>query len=65
MFTTGRIVFTLLFLVGFIILMLYAYRKDLKAVRQHFPKSYLLIVTILLIFSGLFLVIKVKSCFFK
>ena len=45
--------------------MLYAYRKDLKAVRQHFPKSYLLIVTILLIFSGLFLVIKVKSCFFK
>ena len=65
MFTTGRIIFTLLFSVAFIIAMLYAYRKDLKTIRHHFPKSYLIIVTILLIFSGLFLVIKVKTWIFK
>jgi len=65
MFTTGRIIFTLSFLVVFIFSMLYAYRKDLKINRLHFSKSYLLILAILLIFSGLFLIIKVKSWYFK
>ncbi len=65
MFTTGRIIFTLSFLVVFILGMLYAYRKDLKINRLHFSKSYFIIVAILLIFTGLFLIIKVKTWYFK
>lgn len=65
MFTTGRIVFTLIFLVLFIASMLYAYRKDIKTTQVHFPKSYRIIVVIMLIFSVLFLIIKLKSWFFK
>jgi cbb3-type cytochrome oxidase subunit 3 len=65
MFTGGRIIFALVFLVVFIIGMLYAYRKDIKTSRLHFSKSYLIIIGILLIFSSLFLIIKVKSWYFK
>jgi len=65
MFTTGRIIFTLSFLVAFILIMLYAYRKDIKTTRLHFAKSYRIILVILLIFTSLFVIIKVKTCFFK
>jgi len=65
MFTTGRIIFTFSFLVVFILGMLYAYRKDLKINRLHFSRSYWIIIAILLIFSSLFLIIKVKSWYFK
>ena len=65
MFTTGRIVFTLLFLLLFIVAMLFAYRKDAGISKLHFPKSYRLLVIIMLIFSVLFLIIKVKTWFFK
>ncbi len=65
MFTTGRIVFTLFFLVLFIASLIYAYRKDLQTNRIHFPKSYRIIIVIMLIFSCLFLIIKIKSWFFK
>ena len=61
MFTTGRIVFALLFFLGFVLLMFYAYRKDLKINRTHFPKAWKILLVIALIVSLLFFIVKFKS----
>lgn len=65
MFTTGRLVFTLCFFVAFVIMMAWAYRKDLKINQLHFSNNYRIILGIVLIFSLLFLIIKIKSWYFK
>jgi hypothetical protein len=56
MFTTGRIIFTLVFIVLFIAGMIYAYRKDMKQVRKWFPKPYLVLVGIIVIYLIYFLI---------
>ena len=60
MLSTGRLIFTIAFIIAFVALMIYAYRKDLKVNRMYFPKSYRIILGILLIFSILFLIVKFK-----
>jgi len=61
MFTQGRIIFAVLFFIAFVGLMFYAYRKDLKINRSHFPKSYKILLVIILIISILFFIVKFKS----
>ncbi len=65
MFTKGRIIFALAFFIGFVVLMIYAYRKDLKINRSQFPKAWKILVAIILIFSLLFLVVKFKYLIMK
>jgi hypothetical protein len=65
MFTTGRIIFTVLFIIGFVGVMIYAYRKDLKINRMHFPKTYRILLGIILIASILFFVVKFKHLIMK
>jgi hypothetical protein len=65
MFTKGRIIFTVLFFISFVVLMIYAYRKDLKINRRHFPKTYKILLVIVLIFSILFFIVKFKSLIMK
>jgi hypothetical protein len=65
MFTPGRIAFTIFFLIAFVILLVFAYRKDRKVTRIHFQKNYLLLLGIALIFSFLFLLVKFRHVFIK
>lgn len=65
MFTTGRIAFALIFFVAFVLIMVYAYRKDLKINRSQFPETWKILVGILLIFSILFFIVKFKSLIMK
>lgn len=65
MFTTGRIAFAIAFFVAFVVIMVYAYRKDLKINRTHFPKTWKILLGIILIFSILFFIVKFKSLMMK
>lgn len=65
MFTTGRVLFTIFFIIAFVVIMIYAYRKDLKINRRYFPKSYRIIIGIVLIFIVLFLIVKFKYLIMK
>ncbi len=56
MFTTGRIIFTVFFIVVFIIGMVYAYAKDKKHQKLYYDKVWLVftaIIAIIAIFSVL------------
>lgn len=46
MFTTGRLVFTLVFIVAFATVMIWAYRKDLRYIKQWFPKPWLILLAV-------------------
>lgn len=65
MFTKGRIIFAILFFIVFVVLMIYAYRKDLRINRSQFPKSYKILLVIILIISILFFIVKIKSLIMK
>lgn len=65
MFTTGRLIFTILFIIAFILVLIYAYRKDLKINRRHFPQTYRVLLSIILITIVLFLVVKFKYLIMK
>ncbi len=65
MFKGGYLIFALSFAIVFILSICYAYRKDSAVNRRHFPKSYRLLIAILLIFSGLFFLIKLKNYLFN
>ena len=60
MFTTGRIIFTVAFVLVFVGAIIYSYRKDLKVSRQHYKGSIWILLFILLIFSTLFLIVKFR-----
>ena len=49
MFTSGRIIFTILFIVVFVAGMIYAYRKDLKQVKERYGKPYKVLLALLAI----------------
>jgi len=65
MFTTGRLIFTITFIIVFIVIMVYAYRKDLKINRRYFPKSYRIIAGIMVIISVLLFIVKFKYLIMK
>lgn len=63
MFTTGRIVFCLFFLVSFIFVMIWSYQKEKKINSIHFKKSYKIIIALILFFILQFLIVKIKIFF--
>lgn len=61
MFTPGRIIFTIFFSFVFIIALIYAYRKEITVRRIHFKGTYLIFLTIIVIFTTLFLIVKLRN----
>lgn len=59
MFTKGRIIFVIFFIITFIAGMIYAYRKDLKTIRQQYSGVYLVFVTLLVFLLILYILVKV------
>ncbi|MGB8705142.1 MAG: hypothetical protein WCD31_08945 [Gillisia sp.] len=58
MFSTGQWIFAAIFLIGFIIAMIYSYRKDINLHRKYYRGSFLVLIAFLL-FLGLLFVIKI------
>lgn len=54
MFTTGRIIFTLILVAGFILLMFFAYRKDAKN-QQGYGKDSLKVLAVIVVVVLLYL----------
>ncbi|MAN59963.1 MAG: hypothetical protein CMC08_09040 [Flavobacteriaceae bacterium] len=44
MFTTGQLIFAVLFLITFVIIMVYMYRKDKKLHKKHYKGSIWILV---------------------
>lgn len=58
MFSTGQLIFALLFFISFVIAISYSYRKDILVHRRVYKGSYKIVVGFL-IFIGLLFVIKI------
>ena len=56
MFTTGQWIFVILFVVTFVIVMVYAYRKDLKLHKRHYRGSIWVLVALILFIAILFVI---------
>lgn len=61
MFTTGRIIFVAFFLIAFISMLVWSYGKEKKLNSIHFPKSYKVLVALILFFLFLFVIVKIRK----
>jgi len=57
MFTTGQLIFAICFVVAFVIIMIFSYRRDKKLHRKHYKGSFWILVGFL-VFVGLLLLVK-------
>jgi hypothetical protein len=57
MFSTGQWIFSIFFVIAFIIIMVISYRKDLKLHEKYYKRSYLILIGFL-VFVGLLVAIK-------
>jgi cbb3-type cytochrome oxidase subunit 3 len=63
-FTKGQLIFAAVFAIIFIAGMYWAYGRDKSRNRIHYRKVYLVLVGIIVIFSLLFAIVKLKSKLF-
>jgi cytochrome bd-type quinol oxidase subunit 1 len=61
MFSTGQWVFAALFLVAFVIIMIFSYRKDIATHRKFYKGSYKVLIAFFLFIAMLFVI----NIFFK
>ena len=61
--STGHTIFTLFFLFSFLLLMAWAYRKDLKFIGKQFPKPYWVILMLLGFIMLLYAIVKFRNGF--
>jgi cytochrome bd-type quinol oxidase subunit 1 len=57
MFTTGQLIFAICFIVVFVIIMIFSYRRDKKLHRKHYKGSFWILIGFL-VFVGLLLLVK-------
>lgn len=63
MFTTGRIIFVIFFIVVFAIGLIWAYRKDRNVNKIHFPKPYKILLGLILMLILQFIIVKIGKFF--
>lgn len=63
MFTTGRIIFTICFILVFAIALFLSYKKDKSKTQFHYKKNYLILLGIFGVLSFLFLIVKIRHFF--
>lgn len=61
MFTTGRIIFSLVFLVIFIGGLIWSFRRDKAVNKFHYSQVYKIVLGLLLFVLALFLIVKLKK----
>ncbi len=57
MFTTGQLIFAICFVVVFVIVMIFSYRRDKKLHQKHYKGSFWILIGFL-VFVGLLLLVK-------
>ena len=60
MFTTGKLIFAITFLIIFIIAMAWSYKKDSFSNKLHFKGASKTLIFIVLVFFALFLFVKIR-----
>ena len=60
MFTTGNLIFTLVFFVVFVIGMIWSYKKDSFSNKIHFKGASKTILVIAILLLALFLIVKIR-----
>lgn len=58
-FSTGQLTFALIFLVAFVLLMIFAYRKDARINRIHYKGAYKVLIAIGLVFAIVYALIRI------
>jgi hypothetical protein len=61
MFTTGKIIFALVFALAFILFMVWSYRKDHSVTSSYYKNTSKTFLFILLVFTVLFLFVKFRK----
>jgi low affinity Fe/Cu permease len=61
MFTPGRIAFIAVFAVAFIIMLIWAYRKESRLNKIHFSKSWKIIIGLVLFLVLQFIIVKIRK----
>jgi len=56
MFTTGQVIFAICFIIVFVGVMIYVYRKDLPLHKQHYKGSYWVLIGFLAFVGFLFII---------
>jgi len=51
MFSKGQLIFAGLFIIAFIILMIWSYRKDLKIHKKYYKNTFIVIITVFLVIA--------------
>ena len=60
MFTTGRIVFVLIFIIVFVAGLVWSYRKERAVNRIHFKKTYLILFGLIALLIIQFIIVKMR-----
>ncbi len=61
MFTSGRIVFSLAFLLVFAGYLIWSFRRDKVINKIHYPKAYKVILGLILVLFLLYLIVKIRK----
>ncbi len=61
MLTGGQKLFAFFFIVVFVAALVWAYRKDLRVTKIHFKKPYLILLSIIIFLTILFLIVKMRK----
>jgi hypothetical protein len=56
MFSTGQLIFAVLFLISFVIVMIFSYRKDVTTHQKFYKGSYKVLIAFLLFIFLLFII---------
>ncbi|WP_317191410.1 hypothetical protein, partial [Flavobacterium psychrophilum] len=56
MFSSGQLLFAAIFAISFIVIMIFAYRKDLKIHKQYYKGSLWILVGFIIFISFLFII---------
>jgi len=60
MFTTGKIIFALSFIVIFVVALVWSYKKDSFSTKIHYKGASKTLIFIVLVFLALFLFVKIR-----
>lgn len=51
MFSKGQLIFAVIFVIAFIILMIWSYKKDIKIHKKHYKNTFIVLIAIFLIIT--------------
>jgi hypothetical protein len=61
MFTTGRLIFTIVFVLVFLGYLVWSFRRDKVINKTYYPKAYKTVLAIIVVLFLLFLMVKMKQ----